>query len=546
MARNDVMEREILIVENSEVYRNILKQMLREIGKFQVYAAATGREAFMLCKKEQYDAILCDFDLGKGKNGLQLLEELRTAKLIKASTVFMMITATVDKNIVLSCLEHRPDVFIAKPFNHNTLNKRLGKAFQLQDKLSRIINAIDEKLFEEALEYCDEALNEQTEFENWCLKTKCEILFELKNFKKAIEVCEAVITLKPHEWAQLMLGKALCATDQHDQALGVFKALYCENSDNVLAYEEAAHIHLDRGESEVAQHLLQQASDLTGHSIPRLRELADLCEKNNDIRAATQAYREVVKRASFSIHDRAENNLDLARSLTETAVKCDYIESKVLTAEALTALNRANKTFNTRKVKVHSTFIASQAFSSIDEPEKANEFLETALAGYEELREDEQSIDLKVEVVRSCAATGDITKAAGLINELNEHEDFNEALASRIDRISEEPVSESGKNEIKVINRKGIKYYENKKFEKAISYFNKALKRYPKHIGIRLNLAQAILGQLSEKGPEANLVQQCIEDLSHLDHLLPQHAQYQRLKVLTNKVNEFKNRCMAS
>ncbi|MEH6344588.1 MAG: response regulator [Bermanella sp.] len=546
MARNDVMERVILIVENSEVYRNILKQMLREIGRFQVYAASTGQEALKLCEKEQYDAILCDFDLGIGKNGLQLLEELRTAQLITVSTVFMMITATVDKNIVLSCLEHRPDVFIAKPFNHNTLNKRLGKAFQLQDKLSRIITAIDEKRYEEALEFCDEALNEQTEFESWCLKAKCEILFELKSFKKVIEVCEAVITLKPQEWAQLMLGKALCAIDQHDEALGVFKALYCENSDNVQAYEEAAHIHLKRGESEAAQQLLQQASDLTGHSVPRLRQLADLCEKNNDIKAATQAYREVVKRASFSIHDRAENNLDLARSLTESAVKCDYVESKILTAEALTALNRANKTFNTRKVKVHSTFIASQAFSCIDEPEKAHEFLETALAGYEALREDEQSIDLKVEVVRSWAATGDITKATELINELNGHEEFNERLASRIDRISEEPVSESGKDEIKVINRKGIKYYENKKFDKAISYFNKALKRYPKHIGIRLNLAQAILGQLTEKGPESNLVQQCIEDLSHLDHLQPEHAQYQRLKVLTNKINEFKSRCVAS
>ena len=275
MANNDVMERVILIVENSEVYRNILKQMLREIGKFQVYAVSTGQEALRLCKKEQYDAILCDFDLGKGKNGLQLLEELRADDLIKASTVFVMITASVDKNIVLSCLEHRPDIFIAKPFNHKTLNKRLGAAFNLQDKLSRIINALDDKHFEKALEYCDEALNDQTEFENWCLKTKCEVLFELKNYSKAIEVCEAVITLKPHEWAQLMLGKALCATDQHDEALSVFKSLYCENSDNVLAYEEAAHIYMERGESEEAQYLLQQASDLTGYSVPRLRELAD-------------------------------------------------------------------------------------------------------------------------------------------------------------------------------------------------------------------------------------------------------------------------------
>jgi len=443
----------------------------------------------------------------------------------------------------LSCLEHRPDIFIAKPFNHKTLNKRLGAAFDLQDKLSRIINALDDKHFEKALEYCDEALNDQTEFENWCLKTKCEVLFELKNYSKAIEVCEAVITLKPHEWAQLMLGKALCATDQHDEALSVFKSLYCENSDNVLAYEEAAHIHMERGESEEAQYLLQQASDLTGYSVPRLRELADLCEANNDIMAATQAYREVVKRASYSIHDSPENNLNLARSLTETAVKCEHIESKILTAEALTALNKVNKSFNSRKVKVHSTFIASQAFSCIDEPEKAKEFLETALAGYDALTQAEQTIDLKVEVVRSYAATGDTAKAETLINELNEDAEFNDKLASRIDRISEEPISKSGKDEIVVINRKGIKYYENNEFDHAISYFEKALKRYPKHVGIRLNLAQAILGLLSKNGPEIGLVNKCLEDLSHLGHLSNGHPQFSRLKVLTEKVNKFKEQC---
>ncbi len=545
MARNDVMERVILIVEHSEVYRNILKQMLSEIGKFQVYIASTGQEALKLCGKEQYDAILCDFDLGKGKNGLQLLEELRSKTIMKASTVFVMITASVDKNIVLSCLEHSPDVFIAKPFNHNTLNKRLSKAFNLQDKLSRIINAVDKKQFEKALGYCDEELDQQTEFENWCLKTKCEILFELKNYAKVIEVCDAVIFLKPHEWAQLMLGKALCATDQHDAALDIFKTLYSKNGDSVLAYEEAAHIYIEKGEGEEAQHLLQKASDLTGHSIPRLRELAELCEDNNDIMAATNAYREVVKRASYSIHDCANNNLNLARSLTECAVKCEHVESKILTAEALGALNRANKTFNTRKVKVHSTFIASQAFSCIDEPEKAQEFLETALAGFEELTESEQSIELKVEVVRSYAATGDVTKAAEMIRELNEHEEFDEKLASRIDRISEEPVTKSGKDEIIVINRKGIKYYENDEFDKAISYFNQALKRFPKHVGIRLNMAQAIIGALTKNGPKMSLVKQCLDDLSHLGHLSKSHAQYPRLKVLSEKISGFKEQCSA-
>ena len=99
--------------------------------------------------------------------------------------------------------------------------------------------------------------------------------------------------------------------------------------DAIEAFDEAAHIHLQKGEGDVAQYLLQQATDLSSLSVPRLRELADICEENDDVAAATKVYRKVAKHAEYSMHRSPDNNMDLARSLTESAARAEYVESKI-------------------------------------------------------------------------------------------------------------------------------------------------------------------------------------------------------------------------
>ena len=546
MADIDYSQNAILVVEHTEVYRGILKKILMDIGANDIRVTSTGKEAIASCQENQYDIVFCDFDLGRGKTGLQVLEELRFCELIKSSCVFVMITATVDKNIVLSCLEHKPNIFITKPFTHNDLKSRLDKVFQQQNHLRKIVAAMDNQEFKAALFYCEQELKAGTRYETWCLKTRCELLFKLKAYEACIKACREILATKAHTWAHLFLGKALCATKQHDLALEVFKLLYSQGPvsiDGIEAFDEAAHIHQEKGENDVAQRLLQQATDISDLSVPRLRELADLCEENDDVSAATKVYRKVAKHAEYSMHSGPDNNLDFARSLSESAARAEYVESKILVAEALTALNKVNKSYKDRGTKVRSTLLASQAFSSIDEDEKANQLLAKALDGYQELDGVEKNLDVKVELVRTYVVTGNQAKANNLISEINTSDGFNSKLAARIDRISEEPVSQSGKSEVVKINSKGIKYYNAKEFKKAIVYFSKALKRFPKHIGIRLNLAQAIIAQLTLQGPEPGLIQQCIDDLAHLSHLTTVHGQYHRLTELSEKIQGFKSQC---
>ncbi len=549
MPEIDYSQRSILIIEHSELYRGIIKKILMEIGANDIRVASTGKEAILACEDATFDTVLCDFSLGKGKSGLQVLEQLRINQLIKPSCVFVMITATVDKNIVFSCLEHKPNVFITKPFTHNDLKGRLDRAYAQQDSLKPIMAAMDENDYKSALVYCEMELQSNSRYQAWCLKTKCELLYKLESYDECIASCQSALKIKDHTWAHLVIAKTHCALKQPKLALEIYTALYSKAAvsvDGIEALDDAAQIHLDKGEYEQAQKLLQQACDLSGLSVPRLRALADVCEENDDVEAATKAHRNVAKYGEYSMHSCADNNLDFARILSECAVRVGDVESKILIAEALTAINKVNKIYTDKSTKVRSTLLASQAFSSIEENTKADQLLGKAVTGYQELNSFEKSADVKVELVRTYVMTGHQDEAKALINEMSEGEPLSQKLAARIDRISEEPVSPSGKNEVVKINSKGIKFYNAKEFKKAIVYFNKALKRFPKHIGIRLNLAQAIIGQLTLQGPDKTLVQQCLDDLAHLSHLTTIHGQYHRLTELSDKINDFKSQCEAT
>ena len=67
-----------LIIDDFENFRLSLKQMVRSCGVEQIDVSINGEDAIERCHHDNFDIILCDYNLGDGKNGQQVLEELRT------------------------------------------------------------------------------------------------------------------------------------------------------------------------------------------------------------------------------------------------------------------------------------------------------------------------------------------------------------------------------------------------------------------------------------------------------------------------------------
>jgi CheY-like chemotaxis protein len=86
--------------------------------------ASSGGEAIALLTKIRYDVVLCDYNLGEGKNGQQVLEEARVRNLLLPSSVWMMVSAEKSVESVMGAAEHQPDAYLIKPITEGVLLTR--------------------------------------------------------------------------------------------------------------------------------------------------------------------------------------------------------------------------------------------------------------------------------------------------------------------------------------------------------------------------------------------------------------------------------------
>ncbi|MDZ7922572.1 MAG: response regulator [Marinagarivorans sp.] len=78
-----------LVVDDFNSFRSTVTSMLTSLGASQVAMAGNGAEALDVCRRKKFDVILCDYDLGPGKNGQRVLESLRHHQLIDRESLFV-------------------------------------------------------------------------------------------------------------------------------------------------------------------------------------------------------------------------------------------------------------------------------------------------------------------------------------------------------------------------------------------------------------------------------------------------------------------------
>ena len=141
----DYSDKRFLVVDDFNDFLSSVKAMLREMGARDVDTANRGEEAIAMCRQKRYDIILHDYNLGAGKNGQQVLEELIAARLISHQCIFVMVTAESSQAMVLSALEHEPDAYLTKPFNRASLAQRLDKLMERKALLKPVLQALDKQ-----------------------------------------------------------------------------------------------------------------------------------------------------------------------------------------------------------------------------------------------------------------------------------------------------------------------------------------------------------------------------------------------------------------
>lgn len=135
----------ILIVDDFPGMRSMLKTMLLSYSATDVIECGNGVEAIEKMAERTFDIVLCDYNLGEGKDGQQILEEAKERDLIPYSTVYIMTTAENTSEMVMGAVEYQPDDYLSKPFTKQVLIARLKTLVEKKSFLKPIANAMKHK-----------------------------------------------------------------------------------------------------------------------------------------------------------------------------------------------------------------------------------------------------------------------------------------------------------------------------------------------------------------------------------------------------------------
>ncbi len=120
----------ILVVDDSQIMRNILKNILREkkVKDGEILEAPDGREAFDLLEKNCIDLLLLDWNMPE-LNGIELVQILRDREKYKDLPI-IMVTAEAAKYNVVEAIKAGVTDYITKPITGVTILKKLDKFFK--------------------------------------------------------------------------------------------------------------------------------------------------------------------------------------------------------------------------------------------------------------------------------------------------------------------------------------------------------------------------------------------------------------------------------
>lgn len=125
MSEVDYAGTRVLVVEDEEFTRKIIRTLLHQIGVRHYHEAADGKAGLLEVLRVRPQLVLCDIHM-KPVDGLQFLKSLREAKIAAiARTPVVFLTSDSQTDTVLSAKEQAVDGYLVKPVSLIQLKRKI-------------------------------------------------------------------------------------------------------------------------------------------------------------------------------------------------------------------------------------------------------------------------------------------------------------------------------------------------------------------------------------------------------------------------------------
>jgi len=313
---SDYSKKRFLVIDDQPQARDALRTVAQTIGAFSVEFGSNYQDAIYRIRNNSPDIILCDYMLGDGRSGQQLLEELRRFNLLPDETIFMMVTGEQSYEQVVSAVELVPDDYIIKPFSPDKLVMRLDRIMAKKNFFAAYYREKRKQEFANALAILEAQRNSEAgrpyRFE--ILRQQAEVLLKSGDAQAAEQAYRNILEDYEFPWARAGVARSLHRQNRLTEARQEIDQVVASTPHFFDASDLKADICMAQGEHAEAQQILDEVAKKTPRNYLRKRLLAEAATLNGDVETARAAMADVITNDTMPGAIAAKDRLAMARS----------------------------------------------------------------------------------------------------------------------------------------------------------------------------------------------------------------------------------------
>jgi len=493
--------KKILVIEDQAIIRETIKHILYSLGVRHIVEAGTGVNGIVEMRRSQFDIVLCDYNLGDGKNGQQVLEEAKHFKLLSFNAVFIMITVEQSKNMVLSALDCKPDDYLIKPFNRLQLSTRIERCIVRKEYLASIEREIDIGNIYQAIQNCEKLLqqgNKKTRLH--VLKIRADLALVIRDFKAAKKIYQEILQERDIPWAKLGMIVIVFFDGDYEQAVESLQQFIGQYPMMLEAYDWLAKSHEALGNNEEALITLNLAIDLSPQTILRQQRLALLADKTENIEVAKKAYKAAVNLGKHSVYGSSSDFSGLAKA---------HLKSNSA-GDALKILNDMNKCFfNDPDSRLRAAILEIEIQKAKNNGVVAQKPYEKAFKLNEQFGK-QIARELRLEMAKISHLSGASEMTDEILTDLIKTNIDDKYFIGEIDKMCNAFIGDNYANdlisrikqELVDINNEGVNLFKEGRIKDALAIFEDAVEKMPNNQAITLSLLKIIIHDLKTSKPD--------------------------------------------
>ncbi|MCP4078517.1 MAG: response regulator [Gammaproteobacteria bacterium] len=526
---NLLSKSKILVIDDFAGFRQTIKTMLGRLGAQHIDQSSNGSEAVKRCSEEDYDIIFCDYNLGDGQDGHQILEELHQRSLMRKGALFIMVTAETTSAQVMGAIEYRPDSYLTKPFTGEQLGQRLLRLILKNTALNNIYIAINAGQLTKAIETCDAVITETPKLKYSCLRIKAELLDQTGRNDELLALYNEVINEQPVLWAMVGLGRLYFKTGDVPRALEHFLSMQETFSRQVSLLDWIAKCQNELGQIEKSEETLKEAVAISPKSVMRQATLGTVAASLNNYELAQKAFEKTIHEGTYSCMQRPQHFEHYYDNSREVVNKLKGRELSKILAQTETVYKKMERAYQNDPTAMAANLSSvALLFSSAGRSDRASAILSKLTKTLEnpECKLSEKQADTISKNMKSFAQEKSTDK-------------YLDQISSRIDIINQEIKVEKqapGQAVIaKKANAEGIQLSKQGHHLEALIKFREAIKILPDNINYLLNAAQIII-EYKELNSDPETVKEAMHYLQEKIHMDESDIRWKRYQKLLERV----------